>query len=230
MLLRSLLLVAPGPAFVRAAVSGADALIVDATGVDDDGLRQTAAFVASVTATAVFVRVGPLSERRTADALDAIIPARPAGVVLAGAEGGADVARLSALLRPREAMAGIDDGATRVIAMATDTPAGMFALGTYAGASGRLLALAGDDQMLAQALGAADTTEVTRSVRTGTLIGAAAAGVAALDRPFRGSGDVALAHEAEAARRAGFAGKLALNADQVDIINSVFTRTAGSSS
>jgi citrate lyase subunit beta/citryl-CoA lyase len=230
MLLRSLLLVAPGPAFVRAAVSGADALIVDAVGVDDDGLRQTAAFVTSVTAAAVFVRLGPLSAARTTVALDALIPARPAGVVLAGAEGGADVIRLSALLRPREAMAGIDDGITRVIAMATDTPAAMFALGTYAGASRRLLALAGDDRMLAQALGAEDATEITRSVRTGTLLGAATAGVAALDRPFRGTGDVVLAREAEAARRAGFAGKLALNANQVGIINGVFSRAVGSSS
>ncbi len=230
MLLRSLLLVAPGPALVRAAVSGADALIVDTAGLDDDALRETASFVASVPAPSVFIRVGPLSAARTTDVLDALVPARPAGVVLVGAEGGADVIRLSTLLRPREAVAGIEDGASRIIAMATDTPAAVFALGTYAGASHRLLALAWDDQMLGQALGAEDTSEVTRNIRSATLVGAAAAGAAALDRPYRGTSDLALAREAEAARRAGFAGKLALSADQVDIINGVFTRPAGSSS
>ena len=114
--------------------------------------------------------------------------------------------------------------------MATDTPAGLLALGTYAGASSRLVALAWDDAPLAKALGAADTTDVAHAARTGTLVAAAAAGVAALDRPFRGSDRSALAAEAEAARRAGFAGKLALAAGEVAVINAAFRRTANSNS
>ena len=179
---------------------------------------------------AVYLRVGPLADATTGAVLDALIPARPTGVALAGAAGGADVTRLSALLRPREAMAGIDDGATRIIALATDTPAALLALSTYAGASSRLAALAWDDAPLAEALGADDATDVARAARTGTLVAAAAAGVAALDRPFRGSDLGALQAEAEAARRAGFAGKLALAAEQVAVINAAFRPTAGTSS
>ena len=161
--------------------------------------------------------------------LDALIPARPTGIALAGAEGGADVTRLSALLRPREAMAGIDDGATRVIALATDTPAGLLALASYGDASPRLMALAWDDQPLAEALGAEDTSQVALSARTGTLVAAAAAGVAALDRPFPGSDLGALQAEAEAARRAGFSGKLACRPDQIAVINAAFSPKAGTS-
>ena len=229
MILRSLLLVVPGPALVRAAVSGADALIIDTDGLDDAALREISAFVASRTVPAVFVRVGPVSAARTTDVLDALVPAHPAGVILSGSTSGADVTRLAALMRPREAMAGIHDGTTRIIAMATDTPASVLALATYAGASPRLMALAWDDAPLAQALGAEDMTGTVPSLRTGTLMAAAAAGLAAFDRPFGGSA-VSLAREADAARRAGFAGKLVVSADQVGIINAAFSRPTGSSS
>jgi citrate lyase subunit beta / citryl-CoA lyase len=229
---RSLLLVTPTSdgALASAAASGADGLVVDLTGAGAQALRRAVAFLSGTRDGAVYVRVGPLADAATGAALDALIPTQPTGVALAGAAGGADVARLSALLRPREAMAGIDDGAARIIAMATDTPAGLLALGTYAGASSRLVALAWDDAPLARALGAADTTDVAHAARTGTLVAAAAAGVAALDRPFRGSDRNALAAEAEAASRAGFAGKLALAAAQVAVINAAFRRTADSNS
>ena len=232
MILRSLLLVTPDndQSFDRALASVADALIVDVAAMGEEALRRTAAFLAGARRETVFVRVGPLAVAHTVAALDALVPARPAGVALAGAEGGADVTRLAALLRPREAMAGIDDGATRIIALATETPAALLALGTYAGASRRLTALAWDDRLLALALGADDATEVARSARVGTLIAAAAAGVAALDRPFRGDDTAALRAEAEAARRAGFSGKLALVADHVAVINAAFSAPAGSSS
>ena len=177
------------------------------------------------------MRVGPLASPETIAVLDALMPARPTGVALAACECGADVTRLSALLRPREAMAGIADGATRIIALATDTPAGLLALGSYRGASRRLTALAWDDRPLAEALGADDLADVARAARTGTLIGAAAAaGAAALDRPFRGDDLGILRAEAEAAQRAGFGGKLALTAAQVAIINAAFSARAATSS
>ncbi len=232
MLLRSLLLVAPvnGRSLDRAAASAADALIVDVAEADAEALRRMAAFLVRARESAVFLRVGPPAAARTSAALDALVPARPTGVALAGAEGGADVTRLAALIRPREALAGIDDGATRIIALATDTPTGLLALPTYGGASRRLAALAWDDRPLVAALGADEGDDVARAARTGTLVAAAAAGVAALDRPFRGSDLGALRAEAEAARRAGFSGKLACRPDQVLVINAVFSRKAATSS
>jgi citrate lyase subunit beta/citryl-CoA lyase len=232
MTLHSLLLVTPSSdrSLDRAAVSGADALIVDVAGAKAEALRRTAAFLAGARPCAVYLRLGPLVAAVTAAVLDALMPARPTGIALAAAAGGADVTRLSALLRPREAMAGIDDGATRIVALATDTPAALLAFATYRAASRRLAALAWDDRPLAQALGAADWSEVAKSARTGTLVAAAAAHVAALDRPFRGNDLGVLQAEAEAARRAGFGGKLALAAEHIAVINAVFSRPPGSSS
>ena len=231
MILRSLLLVSPDSdrSLADAAASGADGLIVDVAEAGSQALRRTAGFLAAARSGAVFLRLGPLAAAHTVAVLDALIPARPTGIALSRAEGGADVTRLSALLRPREAIAGIDDGATRIIALATDTPAGLLALASYHGASRRLTALAWDDRPLAEALGAEDTHEVSRAARTGTLVAAAAAGVAALDRPFPGSDPGALQTEAETARRAGFSGKLASRPDQIAVINAAFSRTAGSS-
>ena len=231
MTLRSLLLVTPSTdrALERAAASGADALIIDVAAAKAAALRRTATFLGGAWDGAVYLRLGADSAGMTA-VLDALMPHRPAGIALAGSTGGADVTRLSALLRPREAMAGIADGATRIIAFATDTPVGLLALATYAGASARLAALAWDDAALAEALGAEDVSEVARAARTGTLVAAAAAGVAALDRPFRGRDPHALRAEADAARRAGFGGKLALAADQVAVINQAFRRKAETSS
>lgn len=229
MIAGSLLLVSPvnDAALDRAAASGADALVIDVAGADAPALRRTAAFLG--TPGTVYVRLGPLAAADTIAILDALVPARPAGVMLAGAEGGADITRLAALLRPREAIAGIADGATRIIAL-TDTPAALLQFGTYRGASPRLTALAWDDRPLAAALAADDVTEVAHAARTGTLVAAAAAGLAALDRPRPGSDPAALAAEAEAARRAGFAGKLALAAEDVAVINRVFSRPAAPNS
>ncbi len=228
---RTLLIVTPSneSALALAAASRADALIVDVADADAAALKRTAALLAGAPTVAVWLRLGPAAALATTTTLDALMRWKPAGIVLARAEGGADVTRLSALLRPREAMAGIADGATRIIAMATDTPAGLLALATYRGASRRLMALAWDDAPLARALGADDTTDVERLARTGTLLAAAAAGVAALDRPCRGSDADALRTEAAAAHRAGFHGKLAIASDQVAIINAVFSRSAATS-
>ncbi len=232
MLQRALLLVTPDSdrSLDQAADSGADALIVDIAEADAAALRRTTAFLAGAAGNAVYLRVGPLADADTIARLDALMPARPTGIALAGAAGGADVTRLSALLRPREAMAGIDEGATRIIALATDTPAALLALATYGGASRRLAALAWDDHALGAALAAEDATEVARAARTGTLIAAAAAGVAALDRPFRGSDLGALQAEAESARRVGFSGKLACRLDQIPLITAAFSRSTGTSS
>ncbi len=231
MAMRSLLLVSPDSdeALARAAAAGADGLVIDLAGAETSGIERTIALISGTTGgNTMFVRVGPLAAPRTTATLDAIMPARPGGIVLAATQGGADVTRLSALLRPREAMAGIADGATRIVACVTDTPAALFAFGSYAGASRRLVGLAWDTRHLADALAAEDLSEVEPIARTGTLIAAATAGVVAVDRPFRGADLGALEQEAVAARRRGFRAKLAVDAAQIPVINAVFSRAAPS--
>jgi citrate lyase beta subunit len=56
-------------------------------------------------------------------------------------EGGKDVTLLSARLRIQEAECGIEDGATRILPIVTETPAAVFSAGSYSGASERLSGL-----------------------------------------------------------------------------------------
>jgi len=228
--MRSLLLVAPDDdaALARATASGADALVLDLADRDRDTCRRALATLGSTQMARSFVRVR-LTTEITAT-LDVVMPARPRGVLLAGTTGGADVTRLSALLRPREALAGIADGATRIVAMASDTPRSLLAAASYAGASECLIGLAWDIDALSRALAVHDTGDLARHARTTVLLAAAAAGVAAVDRPYDGNDVKLLEEEAQAARATGFTGKLAVHADQVPVINAVFSRRAASSS
>jgi citrate lyase subunit beta/citryl-CoA lyase len=179
----------------------------------------------------VYVRINPLGSGLADVDLDVIVPARPDGIMLPKAEGGPDIMLLSAMLAAREAQASIDDGAIRIVAIATETPAALFDLGSYAGASNRLAALTWGAEDLSAALGAETNrdeqghfTDPYRLARTLTLAGANAAGVEAIDTVYPAFRDAeGFEKEAEAARRDGFGGKLAIHPDQVAIINRVFT-------
>src|SRR5262249_22878281 len=146
--------------------------------------------------------------------LDLIVPARPNGVVLPKSASGADVARLSAMLGAREALAGVPDGSIRIIAIATESPAALFTLGTYCGASARLAGLTWGVEDLSAALGAETMrdaagrlTDPYRLARSLCLAGAVAANVAPIDTVFTHFRDGAgLETEALAARRDGFTG------------------------
>ncbi|MEX0852411.1 MAG: aldolase/citrate lyase family protein, partial [Bauldia sp.] len=158
--MRSLLLVAADsdPGLDQVSATGADIVVVDIATADPrlaPALRRHAAALgeAGRGALRLFVRINPLSSGLAEGDLDSVMPWHPHGIVLPAATGGGDVTRLSALLRPREAMAGIEDGATAAIAMAGDTAAGLFGLGSYRRASARLLALGWDRARLLDALG-----------------------------------------------------------------------------
>lgn len=172
------------------------------------------------------VRIGSLSS--AADL--ATLRGAPAFVVLPRAEGGADVEHLAALLAVAEAESGIADGATRIIASAADTARAVFSLGTYAGTAPRLAALLWDPHALAASHAAARVHAPTASLaRTLLLMGAAAAGVPAIDSAFADLVDgPGLAAEAAAAAADGFAGKLAAHPSEVETINAAFAHlTAG---
>ena len=242
--MHSLLLVTPDSdaGLFKAVAAGADVVVIDLARAVAPRRRalwrqRAAAFVAEKRGEVrLFVRINPLPSRLAADDLDAVVPSHPHGVILPGAAGGADVGRLSAMLRPREATAGIDDGAIAVIAMAGDTPAGLFGCGSYGGASARLAGLGWDAAGLSAALGArssrhatGDLNDAGRLARSLTLAGAAMAGVAAIDTPFLDTGDLAgLEREAERARNDGFAAKFAVDPQQVAVINRVFAPKAAS--
>jgi citrate lyase subunit beta / citryl-CoA lyase len=223
--------------------SGADALIVDledsvAADRKEAARAATLAFLNDVGAKAqrprLLVRVNGLDTGLTDADLDAVVAGRPDAILLPKAEGGPSVVHLEAKIAAREAISGLPDGAIRIMAIATETAAALFAAGTYAGASARLSALTWGAEDLSADLGAETNrdedgrfTGPFRLARSLCVAAAAAAKVQALDTVFVDFRDTdGLRREAEEARRDGFTGKLAIHPGQVAVINAVFTPSA----
>jgi citrate lyase subunit beta/citryl-CoA lyase len=240
--MRSLLFV-PGDSsrkLEKALASGADVLLIDLEdSVDlsakEEARRVTAAFLAEQQATPdrprLFVRVNGLTTGLTDADLDGVMQTAPDGIVLPKTVGGADVAHLGAKLAVREAEFDLEDGITRILAIATENAAGVFALGTFGGSSHRLVGMTWGGEDLSADLGAETNrsedgsyTDPYRLARSLTLLGAAAAGVDAVDSVFTNFRDMAgLEAECRIARRDGFVAKMAIHPAQVPVINKAFT-------
>ena len=131
----------------RAPHSGADALILD---LEDSVVpvnrrlarRQARDFLVSTTAGGLvrYIRINPLSSGAALDDLAAVVPGKPDGILLPKCVP-EDLRTLDHYLAALEVATSISCGTIRVIAIATETPAAMFALGGYAGVSARLEAI-----------------------------------------------------------------------------------------
>lgn len=243
--MRSLLFV-PGdqPAKLeKGLASGADALIIDledsvAPGRKAEGRAASAAFLSAARpATArpkLFVRINPLHGPLADADLDAVCALGPDGIVLPKAMGGADVMLLGAKLAAREAVADLPEGSIGILPIATETAASLFVMGSYRGASRRLVGLAWGGEDLSADIGAETNRDpdggyapAYRLARTLTLVAAAAAEVTAVDSVFTAFRNLdGLRAEAEIARREGFGCKMAIHPAQVPVINEVFTPSA----
>lgn len=239
MLMRSLLFV-PGDSerkLAKSRDSRADVLLIDledsvAAAAKDRARDIARDFLRAVAPRpALVVRINALDTGLSDADLDAVMPGAPAGIMLPKCCGGRDVQHLSASLAVREAECGLPPGSTKILAIATETAASLFAMGGFAGASRRLAGLTWGAEDLSAALGA-ETSRLPGGTlagpyalaRTLTLLAAAAAGAAAIDTVFTALGDEpGLRAECEQARRDGFAGKLAIHPAQVAVINAAFT-------
>ncbi len=172
----------------------------------------------------IYARLGPVEHAAIDHALETLIDVPPDGIFLDGAEGGASVQHLAAKLAVFEARAGLAGGATTIVACAAQTPAAIFALQGYKRCSPRLKALAWESDAMAQELGAAPLGAAPLAVARGLLIlGAAAAGLPALDAPCAHPRDAAkLRADCLAARADGFKGKLATAREEIAIIEEIF--------
>ena len=231
MKLRSLLFV-PGdrPERMEKALGvGADALILDledavAPEKKPEARRQVAALVAANPAANLWVRINPIDGMEADRDLQAVLPAHPHGIVLPKAEGGASVQELARRL----SLSG-NIGA-QILAIATETPAAIFQLGTYGGIK-RLAGLTWGAEDLPAAIGAATSREEDGSftppyelARSLCLFGAAAAGVAPIETVYPAFRDLeGLAAYAARARRDGFTGMMAIHPAQVEVINAAFS-------
>lgn len=223
----------------KSLLSGADAVIIDledaiAADQKDAARANAAAFIKGLPASGsrppIFVRVNGLESGLTDADLDAVLPARPHAVVLPKGAGGTSLIHLDAKLTAREAMQGIDEGATKIFAFAIESAAALFLAGTYAGASPRLIGLTWGSEDLSYEFGGTASRdahgrflEPYRLARTLCLAASAAARVAAIDTVFPDfRNPEGLRREAEEAARWGFAGKMAIHPAQIAVINEVF--------
>jgi citrate lyase subunit beta / citryl-CoA lyase len=181
----------------------------------------------------LWVRVNPLDGPWTLDDLAAVMPAKPGGIMLPKVYGRADVDRLDHYLSAFEAAHGISSGSTPVIVLVTETAEAMFHTGDYKGAP-RVVALTWGAEDLADSIGASSNRNPDGSygftyelARTMCLLGAATAGVAAIETIQSDFRDLdGLRARAEKVRRDGYRGMLAIHPAQVDVINAAFTPTA----
>ncbi|HMD65395.1 MAG TPA: CoA ester lyase [Stellaceae bacterium] len=220
----------------RAPQSGADGLILD---LEDSVVpanrplarRQACDFLAGDGSANFrrYVRINPLSSGVALDDLAAVVPGKPDAILLPKCEP-QDLLTLDHYLSALEAASALPQGSIRVIAIATETPAAMFALGGYRGVSPRLEAITWGAEDLAACLGGNNRRldgiydDVYRLARSLCLLGAAAAGVTPIDTIYTDFKDEAgLAAECAAARRSGFTAKMAIHPAQIPVINRAFS-------
>jgi citrate lyase subunit beta/citryl-CoA lyase len=220
----------------RGLESGADALILDledSVAAANRGVarRQAREFLEAHGPERIrrYVRINPLGSGLALDDLAATVAGRPDGILLPKCVP-ADVRTVDHYLSAFEASAGAPVGAIRIIAIATETPAGVFALGGYAGVSPRLEAITWGAEDLAACIGGSNRTidgdydGPYRLARSLCLLAASAAEIVAIDTIYTDfKDDSGLRAESFAARRSGFTAKMAIHPAQLGVINEAFS-------
>lgn len=243
--MRSLLFVPAdaGPKLDKAMASGADAVIID---LEDSitperkaharaaCLEYLKAHIAKPDRPHLLVRINGLDTGMTDADLTAIVPGKPDMILFPKAEGGASLAHLDAKLTAQEAIAGVPEGAIKVLAQNVESAMGIFLAGTFRDVSQRLIGMTWGPEDLSAELGAeanrdanGQLTEPYRLARSICLFGAAAARVPAIETvyvDFRNS--EGLRRYTTDSRRDGFTGRLAIHPAQVPVINDVYTPSA----
>ncbi|MEJ2603264.1 MAG: CoA ester lyase [Gammaproteobacteria bacterium] len=223
----------------RADDAGADALILDledsvAASRRAEARRLAHRFLAGPRGRSErWVRINALASGEAGADLPAVVRDGLDGIVVPKAGGAEDIVRLDRWLVSLESAAGMAPGSVRLLAIATETPAAVFRLAEYAEAGPRLVALSWGAEDLSAAIGAMSTRDAEgrwlptfQTVRSLCVLAAAAAGVTAVDTVYTDFRDLeGLRTCADAARRDGFLGMLAIHPAQVPVINEAFTPT-----
>jgi citrate lyase subunit beta/citryl-CoA lyase len=178
---------------------------------------------------AVCVRVNALNTEHILRDLQAVIPYAPDAIVLPKCKGIGDVYRLCDFLEALEQVYFDGRHKTEVIAMATESAAGVLGLASYDNPPLRLSALMWGVADLAADIGALQAisggtfTPPFSVARTLCLLAAAQAGVQAIDAVSTDlSSDIQIEAEALLAKRDGFSAKAAAHPSHIASINRVF--------
>ena len=215
----------------KALAGSADVVILDLEDSVSLQNKQTArAIVTGIladhpkTTSQIYVRINALDSSFTLADLDVISPNPPDGYMLPKATCGADVEQFAK-------MTGNDKP---IIAIATETAASLFSLGTYEKINAPLTAMTWGSEDLSSDLGATSArdknghiTDPYRLARSLCLIGARVAQVDPIDSIYANFRDEeGLQNECLAAARDGFTGKMAIHPAQIPVINKAFTPSA----
>ena len=233
------LLFAPGDSArkaEKALASDADGVILDledsvAPPGKDAARALVAALLPSVSRPGVAVRVNPRGTPWYLQDLAAVVPHRPAAILLPKCTGPDDLLALHHHLEALEAAHGLPGGGIGVLALVTETAASLAAM-DYRGAPARLLALCFGAEDLSADLGIAPRgagpayAAPVAAARAATLLAAGAAGVPALDTPWPDPRNAAgLDAAAGPAAADGCAGKLCIHPNQTAAVAAAFTPT-----
>jgi citrate lyase subunit beta/citryl-CoA lyase len=222
----------------KAATAGADALILDledsvlpdrkvmARGLAKEYLQHPPA------GNQLWVRVNDLASGELLNDLAALVPARPAGIVLPKIRGPEDIRVVANYLDALEVSNGVESASIRILALVTETPAAVLRMAELIRQpSPRLMALSWGAEDLSSALSAGDPRlpngawrPLYEYVRSQCLLAAHAIGAQAIDTVYVDYRDVeGLRLACETSRHDGFTGRLAVHPDQVAAINRAFT-------
>jgi citrate lyase subunit beta/citryl-CoA lyase len=221
--------------------SGADVLLLDLEdAIAPDSKPQARAMAAEFIAgrpkdaPPLYVRINDLESGLAGADLEAVVSARPDGVMLPKAKSSADIRTLSGMLDPLEEKAGLAAGALSLIVLAMEAPEAVLNAASFQEPHPRVTGYTWGAEDLAAALAAhANRDESGRYAEPFTLArnlclyASAAAGVHAIDTVYVDVRDLeGLERDAREAARDGFSGKAAIHPDQVAVINEVFTPDA----
>ena len=240
MMLRSMLFVPADSErkLAKAAAAGADALILD---LEDSVLpdRKPAArlmaceYLRSHSSSAPpWVRINDLASGELLKDLAAVVPARPAGIVLPKIRGPEDVVVVANYLEMLEEVHGFIAGSIHVLALVTETPAAVLRMAELSRISvPRLTGVGWGAEDLSSALSAGDPRLANGGwrpmyvhARSQCILAAHALGIEAIDTVYVNFKDSnGLKTACEESRYDGFTGRFAIHPDQVPVINLAFT-------
>ena len=176
------------------------------------------------------VRINPQDTPWGREDLEAIVAARPDCLVLPKVATRASVDAIDQLVSSVAAESGSDAAAISLLLIGTEVPEAVFELPAMAG-NKRVSGLTWGAEDLAATLGAhakrdaeGNYLDVFRFVRSSCLLAASAAEVQAIDAVYVDFKDMkGLRKECLDAAMMGFAGKLTIHPDQIDVVNEAFT-------
>ncbi|CAB3867846.1 HpcH/HpaI aldolase/citrate lyase family protein [Achromobacter piechaudii] len=227
----------------RADTSGADAVVLD---LEDSVARENRAAARERVRAfldarprlqrkyQLWVRINAFDDSALVD-LAAIVGGAPDGIVLPKIDGPADIERLGFHLDSLEVREGIPLGQTRIVAVATETPAAVLRLAEFATAKlPRLEGLNWGAEDLSAIIGATTNLDSSgrwaltyRWARSAILMAAKAAGVQAIETvyvDYKNTEGLRVASREAASE--GFTSRAAIHPDQVAPINETFAPSA----